>query len=174
MQRIKKRPSPIADATFCGSERWWFSSWSKAPLPHDLRRPLLCIGRVDADNWENTNTNMNMNSKEQLQKSNICICHVDGPIVQGYQWWWCGTLHLLFLHQLHLHRYDHLLAISTLLRRTRLTYNCAHLRSTKESLTDSVKKFFVRKFFCVKIFLGENLLGEHFLSEHFFLGEHFF
>ena len=77
--------------------------------------------------------------------------------------------------------------------RTRLTYICAHLRSTKESLTDSVKKNFVRKFFCVKIFLGENLLGEHFLSEHFFwvniflsenfgwifvgdifLGEHFF
>ena len=56
---------------------------------------------------------------------------------------------------------------------TRLTYNCAHLRSTKESLTDSVKKFFVRKFFCVKIFLGENLLGEHFLSEHFFWGEIF-
>ena len=49
---------------------------------------------------------------------------------------------------------------------TRLTYNCAHLRSTKES--DSVKKKFVRKSFCVKIFLGENLLGEHFLSEHFF------
>ena len=46
--------------------------------------------------------------------------------------------------------------------RTRLTYNCAHLRSTKESLTDSVKKIFVHKFFCVKIFLGENLLGEHF------------
>ena len=35
---------------------------------------------------------------------------------------------------------------------TRLTYNCAHLRSTKESLTDSVKKFFVRKFFCVNFF----------------------
>ena len=52
---------------------------------------------------------------------------------------------------------------------TRLTYNCAHLRSTKESLTDSVKKNVWRKFFCVKIFLGENLLGEHFLSEHFFL-----
>ena len=51
---------------------------------------------------------------------------------------------------------------------TRLTYNCAHLRSTKESLTDSVKNLFVRKNFCVKIFLGENLLGEHFLSEHFF------
>ena len=56
---------------------------------------------------------------------------------------------------------------------TRLTYNCAHLRSTKESLTDSVKIFCLRKFFCVKIFLGENLLGEHFLSEHFFLGEIF-
>ena len=51
---------------------------------------------------------------------------------------------------------------------TILTYNCAHLRSTKESLTDSVKNLFVRKKFCVKIFLGENLLGEHFLSEHFF------
>ena len=58
--------------------------------------------------------------------------------------------------------------------KTRLRYNCAHLRSTKESLTDSVKFFFLRRFFCVKIFLGENLLGEHFLSEHFFLGEHFF
>ena len=47
--------------------------------------------------------------------------------------------------------------------RTRLTYNCAHLRSTKESLTDSVK-----------IFLGENLLDEHFLSEHFFCCWNFF
>ena len=49
---------------------------------------------------------------------------------------------------------------------TRLTYNCAHLGSTKESLTDSVKKKFVRKFFCVKIcwvkiFLGKNFLGEN-------------
>ena len=79
MQRKKKRPSPIADATFCGSERWCFS-WSKAPLPHDLRRPLLCIGRVDADNWENTNTNMN--SKEQLQKSNLYICHFDDAITR--------------------------------------------------------------------------------------------
>ena len=34
---------------------------------------------------------------------------------------------------------------------TRLTYNCAHLRSTKESLTDSVKNLFSRKKFCVKI-----------------------
>ena len=57
--------------------------------------------------------------------------------------------------------------------RTRLTYNCAHLRSTKESLTDSAKNLFVRKKFCVKTFLGENLLGEHFLSEHFFWGEIF-
>ena len=51
---------------------------------------------------------------------------------------------------------------------TRLTYNCAHLRSTKESLTDSVKNFVLQKKICVMIFLGENLLGEHFLSEHFF------
>ena len=57
--------------------------------------------------------------------------------------------------------------------KTRLTYNCAHLRSTKESLIDSVKKIFVRKFVCVKIFFGENLLGEHFLSEHFFFDEIF-
>ena len=28
---------------------------------------------------------------------------------------------------------------------TRLTFNCAHLRSTKESLTDPVKNLFVRK-----------------------------
>ena len=51
---------------------------------------------------------------------------------------------------------------------TRLTYNCAHLRSTKESLTDSVKNLFVRKKILCENFLGENLLGEHFLSEHFF------
>ena len=39
--------------------------------------------------------------------------------------------------------------------RTRLTYNCAHLRSTKESLTDSVKNLFVQKNFCVNIeFVG--------------------
>ena len=31
--------------------------------------------------------------------------------------------------------------------KTRLTYNCAHLRSTKESLTGSVKNLFVRKKF---------------------------
>ena len=55
----------------------------------------------------------------------------------------------------------------------RLTYNRAHLRSTKESLTDSVKKKIFAKIFLVNIFMGENLLGEHFLSEHF-LSEHFF
>ena len=41
---------------------------------------------------------------------------------------------------------------------TRLTYNCAHLRSTKESLTDSVKNLFVEKNFCVKIFFGWKFL----------------
>ena len=46
--------------------------------------------------------------------------------------------------------------------RTRLTYNCAHLRSTKESLTDSVKNLFVRKKILCENFLGQNLLGEHF------------
>ena len=54
---------------------------------------------------------------------------------------------------------------------TRLTYNCAHLRSTKESLTIWVK------IFGVKIFLSENFLGEFFWGEDFlgeiFLGEHF-
>ena len=59
------------------------------------------------------------------------------------------------------------------LMQTRLTYNCAHLRSTKESLTDSVKNLFVRKKICVRIFVCENLLGEHFLSEHYFFGEIF-
>ena len=58
---------------------------------------------------------------------------------------------------------------------TRLTYNCAHLRSTKESLTDSVKKNLC-EFFWVKI-LGEIFVGDIFLGEHFFewkfLGEHF-
>ena len=64
-------------------------------------------------------------------------------------------------------------AFDSLIDTTRLTYNCAHLRSTKESLTDSVKNLFVRKKFCVKFFLGENLLGEHFLNEHFFLVKFF-
>ena len=49
------------------------------------------------------------------------------------------------------------------LYRTRLTYNCAHLRSTKESLT----------IFWVKIFLSENFLGEFFLVKIFW-GEIFF
>ena len=37
-------------------------------------------------------------------------------------------------------------------KKTRLTYNCAHLRSTKESLTDSVKHFLSEHFFWVKFF----------------------
>ena len=57
-------------------------------------------------------------------------------------------------------------------RKTRLTYNCAHLRSTKESLTIWVKIFWL-KIFWVKIFLSENFLGEFFLGEHFF-GSKFF
>ena len=40
---------------------------------------------------------------------------------------------------------------------TRLTYNCAHLRSTKQSLT-----------IWVKIFLGENFWGENFFEWKFF------
>ena len=61
-------------------------------------------------------------------------------------------------------------------RKTRLTYNYAHLRSTKESLTILVKFFWVEiflsenfcvNFFGVKIFLGENFLGENFLGENF-------
>ena len=47
--------------------------------------------------------------------------------------------------------------------KTRLTYNCAHLRSTKESLTDSVKKNF-----CAKIFLCENCFGWKFVGWTFF------
>ena len=39
---------------------------------------------------------------------------------------------------------------------TRLTYNCAHIRSTKESLTIWVKIFWL-KIFWVKIFFSENL-----------------
>ena len=57
--------------------------------------------------------------------------------------------------------------------RTRLTYNCAHLRSTKESLTLWVKFFWVKifwvNFFWVKIFLGENFLGENFWVKFFWV-----
>ena len=79
-------------------------------------------------------------------------------------------------------------------RKTRLTYNCAHLRSTKESLIIEylrwklywifwVKTFLVNIFlgenfwdenslgknFLGKNFLGENLLGENFLGENFWV-----
>ena len=52
--------------------------------------------------------------------------------------------------------------------KTRLTYNCAHLRSTKESLTIWVKIFWL-KIFWVKIFLSEFFLGEIFFEWTFFL-----
>ena len=66
---------------------------------------------------------------------------------------------------------------------TRLTYNCAHLRSTKESLTiEHLRwklywifwvKIFRLKTFLVKIILGENFWGENSLSENF-LGDNSF
>ena len=73
-------------------------------------------------------------------------------------------------------------------RKTRLTYNCAHLRSTKESLTIEYLrwklywifwvKIFRVKTFLVKFFLGENFWGQNSLGENFLcenlLGENFF
>ena len=76
--------------------------------------------------------------------------------------------------------------MSTIKESTRLTYNCAHLRSTKDSLTIEyvriikkigvkilwVKIFLVKIFwvniFWVKIVFGEYFLGENFLGENFF------
>ena len=65
--------------------------------------------------------------------------------------------------------------------RTRLTYNCAHLRSTKETLTIEYFRIILEKKIRVKIFCGENFWGEIFLGENLFwvkigenfLGEHF-
>ena len=45
----------------------------------------------------------------------------------------------------------------------RLTYNCAHLRLTKESLT-----IFWVKIIWLKIFLSENFLGEYFWVKIYF------
>ena len=56
---------------------------------------------------------------------------------------------------------------------TRLTYNCAHLRSTKESLTDSVKKNFCAKICLCENFFGWKFVGWTFFEWTFFLGEHF-
>ena len=72
--------------------------------------------------------------------------------------------------------------------KTRLTYNCAHLRSTKEGLTIEYLrwklywifwvKIFRVKTFLVKFFLGENFWGQNSLGENFLcenlLGENFF
>ena len=53
---------------------------------------------------------------------------------------------------------------------TRLTYDSAHLRSTKESLTieyfETKLIFWVENFFWLKIFLGENFLAENILEEN--------
>ena len=67
--------------------------------------------------------------------------------------------------------------------RTRLTYNCAHLRLTKESLTIEYLRwklywiFWVKilrvKTFLVNIFFGENFWSEKSLGENF-LGDNFF
>ena len=73
-------------------------------------------------------------------------------------------------------------------QKTRLTYNCAHLRSTKESLIiENLRrklywifwvKIFRVKTFLVKFFLGENFWGQNSLGENFLcenlLGENFF
>ena len=55
---------------------------------------------------------------------------------------------------------------------TRLTYNCAHLRSTKKTLTIEHFRIISKKFW-VNIFLGEIFLGEHFWGENF-MGENSF
>ena len=54
---------------------------------------------------------------------------------------------------------------------TRLTYNCAHHRSRKETLTIEYFRFIFKKNW-VKICLGEKFLGENFLGE-ICLGENF-
>ena len=51
--------------------------------------------------------------------------------------------------------------------RTRLSYNCAHLRWTKETLTIEYFGIILKKIW-VKIFLGENFWGENFWGENFF------
>ena len=58
--------------------------------------------------------------------------------------------------------------------KTRLRYNCAHLRSKKESLAIWVKNFvwvkifWVKNFVLVKIFWVKNFLKENFLGEIYF------
>ena len=56
--------------------------------------------------------------------------------------------------------------------KTRLTYNCAHLRSKVFWVKIFLVKIIGVKIIWVKFFLGENFLGEHFLGECF-LGEKF-
>ena len=49
----------------------------------------------------------------------------------------------------------------------RLTYNCAHLRSRKESLTIEYKEIILDVL--GEIFLVKNFCGENFLAEIFFV-----
>ena len=56
-----------------------------------------------------------------------------------------------------------IMMIMMMILSTRLTYNCANLRSTKESLTI---EYFEKEI--ILDFLGENFLGEIFWGEKFF------
>ena len=49
---------------------------------------------------------------------------------------------------------------------TRLSYNCAHLRWTKKTLTIEYFRIVLKKDLG-EIFLGENFLGENFLVKNF-------
>ena len=53
--------------------------------------------------------------------------------------------------------------------RTRLSYNCAHLRWTKETLTIEYFRIILKKIW-VKIFLVEHFWGENFFGLKIFLG----
>ena len=53
------------------------------------------------------------------------------------------------------------------IEKTRLSYNCAHLRWTKETLTIEYFRIILKKIW-VTIFLGENFWGENFLGENLF------
>ena len=52
--------------------------------------------------------------------------------------------------------------------KTRLSYNCAHLRWTKETLTIEYFRIILKKDFGEN-FLGENFFGENFLGENFWV-----
>ena len=66
----------------CGSERW-FSV--KAPRTHDLRPPLLCIGRAGADNKDRDDEENNNDDNELVEDCDavtvICERRKSGKIV---------------------------------------------------------------------------------------------